>query len=75
MYARDLTHIGQALDQISHQWLGDTHPRLAEAIEFEVRAGVTPAEIRRYVMRQTQRAELALRCEQAARWVAGEEND
>jgi len=67
MYVRELTAIGEALDGISYQWLCDNHPRLAEAIETEVRMGATPDIVRRYVMRQTQRLELALRCEQAAR--------
>ena len=77
MYIRDLTRIGQELDRISYQWLGDTHPRLAAAIELEVRSGASPADVRRYVMRQTQRVELAMRCEQAARWVMveGEEGE
>lgn len=75
MYVRELTAIGQALDEISHQWVCDNHPRLAEAIEAEVQMGATPDLVRRYVMRQTQRLELALRCEQAARWLAAGATD
>jgi len=64
--AASLSTIGSALDAISWEWLSDTHPQLAEAIEVEVARGAMPDEIRRYIMRRTQRLELALRCEQAA---------
>lgn len=64
--AADLSIIGSALDAISWEWLSDNHPQLAEAIEVEVARGATPDAIRRYVVRRTQRLELALRCEQAA---------
>lgn len=64
-----LPRIGRALDEISWQWINDNHPLLAEAIEDEVSHGATPRQIRRYVVRQTQRYELALRCEQAARFL------
>lgn len=72
VYTRELIEIGQALDEISAQWLSDNHPRLAEAVLVEVEMGATPELVRRYVMRQTQRVELALRCEQAARWAAAQ---
>lgn len=62
----NLSIIGSALDAISWEWLNDNHPQLAEAIEVEVARGATPDAIRRYVVRRTQRLELALRCEQAA---------
>jgi len=64
--APTLVTIGSALNEISWYWLSDNHPRLAEAIETEVDRGATPKAIRRYVVRRTQRIELALRCEQAA---------
>jgi len=67
---KDLAAIGAALDEISFDWLSDYHPVLAEAIEAAVGRGVDAQQIRRYVMAQTQRIELALRCEQAARWLA-----
>lgn len=62
--------VTEALDEISYDWLYDTHPVLAEAIDIAVRQGITPREIRAHVMTQTQRIELALRCEQAARHIA-----
>lgn len=65
----ELTAIGKALDEISWWWLSDNFPRLAEAVQYEVERGAEPGQVRRYVMLQTQRNELALRCEQAARWL------
>ena len=67
--SKDLTAIARALDQISFQWLSDNHPELAEALEIEVERGATPTDVRRFVMRYTDRFELALRCEQATRWL------
>lgn len=64
-----LQAIGDALDEISWAWLSDNFPQLAEAIKTESDRGATPDQVRRYVMQQTQRLELALRCEQAARWL------
>lgn len=61
--------IGKALDEISWTWLSDNFPQLAEAIKSEMDRGASPDQIRRYVVQQTQRLELALRCEQAARWL------
>lgn len=66
-----LAPITEALDGIGYQWLADNHPELAEAIETAVAAGAGPREIRRHVMAQTGRQELALRCEQAARCLKG----
>lgn len=64
-----LSCIGEALDEISWQWMNDTHPALAEAIQTATDEGCKPAEVYRYVVQQTQRVELALRCEQAARFL------
>ena len=72
MAKTDLPEIGRALNQISWQWLNDYHPLLAEAIEMEVDRGAEPLQIRRFVMAKTDRLELALRCEQAARCLAME---
>ncbi len=71
MHTRELTYIGAALDEESWAWLGDNLPRLAEAVEREMELGADPLSVRRYVMGRTQRQELALRCEQAARYLAG----
>lgn len=65
----DLSLIGKALDEISWEWVSDNYPLLAEAIKTETGRGASPDQVRRYVMQQTQRLELALRCEQAARWL------
>jgi len=62
----------QALDSVSYEWLLGQHPQLADVIAAEVDEGVSPVEIRRRVMAHCQRWELALRCEQAARWLVGE---
>ncbi len=64
-----LEGLAAALDRVSWQWLQDSHPLLAEALELTVGEGTTPAEVRRFVMAHTGRYELALRCEQAARWL------
>ena len=66
---QDLKAIGRALDEISWYWLSDSYPGLAEAIQSEADRGASPDQVRRYVMQRTQRLELALRCEQAARWL------
>ena len=66
----DLPVIGRALDEISWDWISDNHPYLAEAIQAETQHGANPNQIRRFVMQQTQRTELALRCQQAARWLS-----
>lgn len=65
--ANSLSLLGDALDEVSWQWVSDKHPCLADAIEEAVGAGIEPERVRRFVMRRTQRRELALRCEQAAR--------
>jgi hypothetical protein len=63
----DLTQVGAVLDRIGLEWLEITHPELAMAIDEAVGRGVTPERIRRFVLAQVGRVELALRCEQAAR--------
>jgi len=67
---KDLTAIAEALNQMSWQWINDNCPALAEALAVAVGCGATAEEIRRFVMHRTERRELALRCEQAARWLA-----
>lgn len=57
----------RALDQESLTWLLTQHPAIAEAIENTVRSGATPEDVKRAVIRHTQRFELAARCQQAAR--------
>jgi len=67
---RKMEKVGEALDEISWDWLEELYPGLAGAIEGEMRKGASPEEIKRFVMGRTYRWELALRCEQAARCVA-----
>lgn len=67
--ARKMVKVGEALDAISWDWLEELYPGLAEAIEGEMVKGASPAEIKRFVLARTYRVELALRCEQAARYV------
>ena len=62
-----LEPVGDALDAESYLWLNDNRPDLAGAIDLAVDRGVEPIEVRRFVMRQTSRLEIALRCEQYAR--------
>lgn len=64
-----LTELGEVLDEVSWAWLSDNHPELAGAVERAVQNEVSPEEIRRFVMQHTRRHELALRCEQAARYI------
>lgn len=68
---KKLTKLSDALDEQSYEWMLSAHPQILDAIESEVAAGATPEAIRRFVMRQTGRAEIALRCEQVARFVGG----
>ena len=69
-----MTHLFKALDgaldEIGYQWLEETHPELAAAVEQEVGRGAGAATIKRRVLARTGRLELALRCEQAARYIA-----
>ena len=69
-----LDALGEALDQISLQWLNDNYPELAEALDRQVERGAAPDQVRRYVVAHTGRLELALRMEQAARALATTED-
>lgn len=60
------------LDKDSYIWLQDKYPDLAEAIEADVKAGCTPEQLRRLVLRQRDNRKLALLCEAAARFVASQ---
>lgn len=62
--------LGDVIDEESWDWLMDNRPEVAIAVRDVVEGGASAEEIRSYVMRQTERKELALRCEQAARHVA-----
>lgn len=58
-----------ALDAESYEWMAANNPDILRAIEREVRAGHEPRSIRQFVLVQTSRWEIALRCEQAARHI------
>lgn len=66
-----MPRLGAELDKESYLWLAANHPNILEAIEAEVGTGRTPQDVRLFVTRQTGRLEIAMRCEQAARYVAG----
>jgi hypothetical protein len=64
-----MERLGKALDRESYEWLASHAADILEAVEAEVNAGRSPEQIRLYVIRVTSRAELAQRCEQAARHI------
>lgn len=66
---RRFEHLDTALDEVSYEWLATEHPGLVDAIQTELAAGISPREIRLRVQDRTNRRELALRCEQAARFL------
>lgn len=61
-----------ALDADSYEYLADANPELLAAIEKEVQRGLSPLEIKRMVTLHVgyDRLALALRCYQAARFIA-----
>ena len=70
MIMRKMPAIDEAINQESWLWMSDNLPELAEAIRAEVKSGANGPDIRRHVMQHTQRPRLAVRCEQAAEFVA-----
>jgi hypothetical protein len=64
-----LEQLGESLDLESYEWL------IAAGLEAAIRQGATPEQVRRFTVRRTGRQELALRLEQAARYLVklGEE--
>jgi hypothetical protein len=65
------TYLSDALDQESYNYLMKNSTELVNAIENELEAGYTPDAIRWYVSSQVgpDRQPLALRAEQAARYI------
>ena len=63
-----------ALDRMSYEYLSTNAPDLVVAIDKELRSGAEPEGIRFIVQRHVgpDREGLALRCEQAARYMAGQ---
>lgn len=70
-----MERLGRTLDKESYEWLASQHPDILEAVEAEVGAGRTPEQIRLYVIRATNRTELAQRCQQSARHIKRMEVD
>ena len=56
----------RAINQESAEWLANNNPVYYDAIAADIELGATPDEIYRYVVRETSRNEIALRCRQAA---------
>lgn len=61
--------LAAALDEESWDWLSENNPGVANGVSDAVDGGIEASDVRRFVMRQTMRFELALRCEQAARYL------
>ena len=72
MLMRTMPAIDRAICEDSYEWLIDNCPGLAQAVIDEVRAGASPEQIRGHVLRLVGagREPLALRCQQAAAFVA-----
>lgn len=68
-----MPRLGAELDRESYLWLAAQYPNILDAIEAEMAAKHTPQDIRLFVIRQTGRLEIALRCEQAARYLASQD--
>lgn len=65
--------LGEILDRESYAWLASNPLDVLEAIEAEVKAGRSPDDVRLFVILRTGRAELAVRCQAAARHVKARE--
>lgn len=61
--------LGAALDRESWLWLTENLPEVASETESAVKLGATPEAARRFVVSRTGRYELALRVEQACRYL------
>lgn len=69
MAANLFDELDQALDEESWNWISETLPAIASAVQSAVVRGASPDDVRRRVMGKAQRYELAVRCEMAARWL------
>lgn len=69
-----LQPIQAAIDADAYDWLAQHAPGYVTAIEKALQAGSNPTQIRRFMQAQVgpDRAGLALRCEQAARYMEGQ---
>jgi len=62
-----------ALNAESWEWLQDDNINLARALHAEVNRGATAEDVRRFVTRYTGRPALAARMEQAAAYLAAQQ--
>ena len=72
MILTKMPEIDAAIAEESWEWLQENVPGMAVGVAAEVKRGSKPEEIRRHVMIETQRAALALRCKQAAEYLASQ---
>lgn len=72
---RDLPHIDHAASAESWEYLYEQAPLWADAVAEEVRAGASPEEIFKGVLRRVgaHREALALRCKLAAQYLISDE--
>lgn len=69
-----LVELGNALDRESAVWVETNMPEIWDALEVSVIRGESAEDIKAYVVRwsQGERSALAVRIEQAARWLIGQ---
>lgn len=75
MIAKQLPALDLAINEESWLWLDDNVPLLARAVQTEVKRGASAAQIKRYVIQRTGREAIALRCEQAAAFLAAQNEE
>lgn len=65
--------LGTVIDRDAYDWLLDTYPDIAAALESEVLAGATPEDVRRFMIAQVgeHRTGLIARVVSASRWLQG----
>lgn len=61
--------LSTALDAESWDWLSENAPDIARGVALAVTRKQQPSDVRRFVAGRTGRFELAMRCEQAARYL------
>jgi len=62
----ELGALGEALDEDGFERLAESHPAIARGVSEAIHAGLTPADIRGYVLHRTSSPEMARWCHQAA---------
>lgn len=74
MQLTEMPEIDRAIWAQSWSYMEENYPALAAALKAEVARGTEPTAIKRHIWLQTQRPALALRCEQAALHLKGEQS-